>query len=161
MAHLPVHPAPGLGDLLPGFFVVPQNPIQGVPTPVVASINAKAGGAPVKIPTMGELLPGFFVVPENPLRNALGMSGLGCGSCGLGQTTPNLMGSLANVGTSMTNWLQESVFAGIPNWLLLGGAVAVYFMATPGGKEYRAQREEYRAQRSAARGYRRLAKALA
>lgn len=60
------HPAPGFGDLLPGFFVVPQNPF----TP------------PVRVPGIGDILPGRFIVPQNPLRDALGMSG-GCG-CGCG-----------------------------------------------------------------------------
>lgn len=157
MAHLDVHPAPGFGDLIPGWFSVPQNPIQGDSTPIVASINAKAGGMAVKIPTMGELLPGFFVVPQNPLRDQLGMGRLGCGTCGMGQAAPpgttDLMGSLTGMGTSVTSWLQSSMVAGIPNWLLVGGAVAAYFLLTPGGSEYRAQR-------AAARGYRRLARSL-
>ena len=45
MAMLNYHPAPGLGDLLPGFFVVPQNPItdtQGT----------------TYVPRIGDILPG-------------------------------------------------------------------------------------------------------
>ena len=50
------HPAPGLGDLLPGFFVVPQNPItdtQGT----------------TYVPRIGDILPGSFPVPQNPIKD--------------------------------------------------------------------------------------------
>lgn len=94
MAHLNFHPAVGFGELMPGSFVVPQNPV-------------RAGMSGIAyIPHIGELMPAAFVVPENPLRRALmasspdkavpsasgtgagipGMSGVGCGcggcSCG-------------------------------------------------------------------------------
>ena len=50
------HPAPGLGDLLPGFFVVPQNPItdtQGT----------------TYVPRIGEILPASYAVPQNPIKD--------------------------------------------------------------------------------------------
>lgn len=75
MAHLNFHPAPGFGDLLPGFFVVPQNPIRGASTPMVPSVQAAAGGQVVRVPHVGDLLPGQFPVPQNPIRAAMG--GLG------------------------------------------------------------------------------------
>ena len=166
---IPVHPAGGLGDLLPGWHVVPQNPIRDASTPVVASVTARAGGAVVKVPTMGELLAASFVVPQNPLRQALasppgsgvpGTKGLGCGTChGMGDAT-GLMGSLASGGTSIVSWLQQPSFirASIPNWGLVAGAVVAYMLIAPGGSQYRS---ESRALRSRHRGYRRLAAAVA
>lgn len=89
MAHLNFHPAVGFGELMPGSFVVPQNPMR---------LAASGVGY---IPHIGELMPGSFVVPENPLRRALmaaspekaapsasgtgpGVPGVsGCGCCGL------------------------------------------------------------------------------
>lgn len=158
---IPVHPAPGLGDLLPGFFVVPQNPIRGASTPVVASTSAKAGGAVVKVPSMGELMPGMFVVPQNPLRTALSSPpgsgvpgtkpGMGCATChGLGDAS-GLMGSLANAETSLSTWLTSpSIIPSVPNWGLVAGGVVLYMLLAPGGAEYKAVR-------SRSRGYRRLA----
>lgn len=168
---IPVHPAPGLGDLLPGWFVVPQNPIKGASTPVVATVTAKAGGSVVKVPSMGDLLPGMFVVPQNPLKQALASPpgsgvpgtkapqapGMGCFSCGLGQTTTpggGLMGSLSSATSGITGWLTQSSIAGLPNWALVGGGLAALFLLMPSGSEYQAAR-------SHARGYRRLARAMA
>jgi hypothetical protein len=54
MANLNIHPAPGLGDLTQGFYVVPQNPLQ----------FATEGVS--RVTTLGELLAGSFVVPQNP-----------------------------------------------------------------------------------------------
>lgn len=54
MANLNVHPAPGLGDLTSGFYVVPQNPLQ------------MAAEGVSRVPTLGEFLTGSFVVPQNP-----------------------------------------------------------------------------------------------
>lgn len=64
------HPAAGLGDLLPGSFVVPQNPIEA--------------GQVKYIPKIGDILPARFAVPQNPLIAALrkGVSGLGGCCCG-------------------------------------------------------------------------------
>jgi hypothetical protein len=81
MSHIPFHPAPGFGDLLPGSFVVPQNPVRSDGTPLVPSVQATAPGMVVRVPSLADLLQASFVVPENPLRR--GMSGLGCG-CGGG-----------------------------------------------------------------------------
>lgn len=187
MAMLPVHPAPGLGDLMTGFFVVPQNPIRDaeLSTPIVASKTAKASGAVVKIPSLGDLLPGMFVVPQNPLRNALAtpagagvpgtkpntgsgmpaLAGLGCSSCGnglmgLGQTESSLMTSLSSATTGITSWLQQPSFisASIPNWGMVAGLAAAYFLFMPGGSAYRQQSASLRSQH---RGYRRLASAVA
>lgn len=54
MANLNIHPAPGLGDLTSGFFIVPQNPLQ----------MAREGIS--RVPSLGEFIYGSFVVPQNP-----------------------------------------------------------------------------------------------
>jgi hypothetical protein len=78
MAHIPYHPAIGFGDLLPGSYAVPQNPIRDAGTPLVPSTVALTGGRAYKVPTLGELLPGKFTVPQNPIVNTLvnGYSGM-------------------------------------------------------------------------------------
>lgn len=149
--------------MMPGFFVVPQNPIRDAGTVLVPSVQAAVGNAIVRVPHMGELLPGKFTVPGNPIIKNLtgGMSGLGCGpACGLGQVqtaaaTGNLMGSLGGTLGSVSTWLQSSMLLGIPNWVLLAAGIgAVVFMA-PGGSEYRSKRAALRSQY---RGYRRAAR---
>lgn len=113
---LNMHPAVGMGDLLPGWFVVPQNPIKG-------------GGAKY-IPHIGEILPGRFAVPQNPLIQSIrsGMAGLkGLGGCCCngnangetgnaggyinGQVLPDTVG----IGSLLkeVDWLTVAVAAGI------------------------------------------------
>lgn len=72
MANLNIHPAPGLGDLTSGFFVVPQNPLQ------------LAAEGVSRVPSLGEFLVGSFVVPQNPFwAYAAGMvQPLGQGAAG-------------------------------------------------------------------------------
>ena len=54
MANIGVHPAPGLGDLMAGWFAVPQNSITDGVT---------------YTPGIGDILPGSFVVPQNPIKD--------------------------------------------------------------------------------------------
>ena len=72
MAFTNIHPAPGMGELMPGFFVVPQNPITMAQTGMGYFAR------------MGELLPASFSVPQNPIVNnfATGMQGMGTLGCG-------------------------------------------------------------------------------
>jgi hypothetical protein len=123
MAHINYHPAPGLGDLLPGFFVVPQNPIMAA--------EQAAVGNPVqttRVPQMGELVRASFTVPQNPLLNALatvgrppGMAGLACPYCddavalnGLGEF------SLGGAFGSLTqNW---------QTWAMVGGGLLLVML---------------------------------
>lgn len=89
MSNIPFHPAPGLGDLLPGFFVVPQNPITGRAAPTAY------------IPGVGDIMPGSFPVPQNPVKDyAMGQtkmigqqSGTGYGVHGIGSGTPDTINS--------------------------------------------------------------------
>lgn len=156
------HPSPGLGDLLPGWFVVPQNPIRPDSTVMVPSVQATMPGQIGRRPHMGEFLPATFSVPQNPIVKNLasGMGGLACGcgtpSCG----APNSYGMSGFDVSSVTDWAKEnSPIGGIPNWALYGGAAALAWLVfMPGGSEYRGEK---RALASRYRGYRRAAGRIA
>ena len=135
MSMLNYHPAPGLGDLLPGFYVVPQNPI------------TDAHGVSY-VPRIGDILPGSFPVPQNPIKdymngrlnligrepgvpgtvNGKGVSGCGCGgSCGnpgcggLGDISADFTKISSDI--SAGNYMQvfsDTVF-GIPVWAVAAG----------------------------------------
>jgi hypothetical protein len=176
MSQLSFHPAPGLGDLTPGFFVVPSNPIRNDSTVLVPSVQASAGGRIVRKPHIGEFVAASFVVPSNPIRRnlATGMMGLGggmggCGGMGCGCGTPDCGGGygynpygLQGLDlTSIEAWAQQPSFVSpsVPNWMLYGGAAAAaYFLLMPGGSEYRQKRSALRSQY---RGYRRAARSAA
>jgi hypothetical protein len=131
MPHIPFHPAIGFGDLMAGWMVVPQNPIRDAGTPLVPSLQGLAAGRPVRIPHVGELMPGQFAVPQNPLRDALGMGGLGCGSCGIGYPGYGM--------GDVSTWLNDSTLSdsvSFPNWMILGAAgLAFLWLAPFGGKK--------------------------
>lgn len=173
MPFIYTHPAPGFGDLLPGWFVVPQNPIldaMGIPPTPVA-----------KVQSMGELLPGKFVVPQNPLIGQLaagvmvgpggkgtGITGCGClgqMGCSCGNEHVNGLGGLGGV---------TDMFAGIaadPMQLVwIGGGMLLLFLllGRKGGGEYKTElsraKTEYMervtdAKRRYGRGYSRLGRA--
>lgn len=122
MNHIGIHPAPGIGDMLPGWWAVPQNPI----TAAAAKYN----------PRMGELLPGSFVVPQNPilasLSHGVNNSSMGCASC---QYTRNNMG-MGDLGYfdswSPTAWTWQE-------WATVGvGVLLVLSMLRPGQSQYKA-----------------------
>jgi hypothetical protein len=132
MSHIPFHPAIGFGDLLPGEFAVPQNPIRDAGTPLVPSTVAVMGGQPYRIPHLGELLAGKFTVPQNPIRAVLqnGYSGIpqsgmpkgcGCTSCSHG----------AGMG-DLSSWLTATSVGSVPNWALVAVAAgALWVMNKP------------------------------
>jgi len=62
MAHLNIHPAPGLGELIPGWFVVPNNPFQPR-QPVARTVG------------VGELIAAHWTLPQNPLATLCRPSG--------------------------------------------------------------------------------------
>lgn len=127
MSWLAHHPAPGFGDLLPGSFVVPQNPIT-------------AGGRRY-IPKIGEILPGRFTVPQNPLISTLragvkslaggaGMGGCCCSGTSSGASSAVLNGSPlpeAEAGLQerlgSVDWLTVAIAAGV-GFVLAKGASA-------------------------------------
>lgn len=138
---LSIHPAPGVGELMPGWFVVPQNPLRqasqfvnGRAVVALADEQTRAGYTP----RIGELVAASFTVPQNPLVSHL--SGCGCGgSCGCASCASG-MGFLG---------LPDTV-SGIPtNYLLLGAGAALLLLTLGGrGSAYRSSlksaREKYR-----------------
>lgn len=89
MAAIPYHPAPGFGELPPGYmsikglsalvsaaFPVPQNPLN----PNQMNYPAYGGGGVKYVPKMAEILPSRFATPSNPLIAQLraGMTGCCC-----------------------------------------------------------------------------------
>lgn len=158
MAQLNYHPAPGLGDLLPGFYVVPQNPIQ-----------------PVKyIRGIAEILPGAYVVPQNPVKDftrgqtkliGQGVSGCGCGcggsgACGSGQINGigvRGLGDLSTDWSSFTGSISsgdymgalKSTFFGVPVWAVGGALVLMFFLGGEKHSYYGRSRRAARAARAA------------
>lgn len=140
MAHLPFHPAPGLGELLPGFFVVPQNPI-----------TAAVKGTQY-IPHVGELLPASFSVPQNPIVKTFqtNMNGLGAcprGNCGgftgalAGATLPGMsgLGEMDMSSFNPGNWSTAT-------WALVAaGGIVLLMMSRPGKSAYQAAMAQARA----------------
>ena len=175
MAHIGIHPAPGLGELIPGSFVVPSNPI--VPRSY--------------IPRVGELLPASFPVPQNPLIAAMqsppgyGMPnsrGIGCGcspGCGSGMCGTGGLSGLSGLselgsdcgciggmcGCGMSGLGQ---FDPVTLALIAGGLVLLYMVMAPGGSTYRQKRAELSreygqkltALRGRERGYKRVARGV-
>jgi len=148
MPFLHLHPAPGLGELMPGWFVVPQNPIAPDYTALVPTPQAKAHGQPVRVRGMRELLSARFTVPQNPIRRELsgngvtGLGGCGCagggcmGNCGcpsaigfsgLGQTTDT---------TGATGSLMDTLTTGYTPYVI-GGALLFMFFMSGRGRSYR------------------------
>ena len=156
------HPAPGLGDLLPGFFVVPQNPIMDATT---------------YVPRIGEILPGSFPVPQNPIKDYMtgrlnliarepgvpgkingklsGCSGSGdcCGgSCGGGLSGVSEDFALIQADISAGDYgkaIQDPIL-GIPVWGILAGLV---LLMTVGGEQHSYYGRGRRAARAAARAF--------
>lgn len=142
---LPFHPAPGFGELVSGFYVVPQNPLR----------MAQEGIS--RIPTLGEFMYGSFPVPFNPLWNYVagdvrplgqghtifagsGMCGCG-GDCGGGCGCGGGMGaldfsSMSGFMTSVSSLAtQDSLGLGIPNWgyAAVGVIAYMFLFGTAGG----------------------------
>lgn len=134
MANVAFHPAPGLGDLLPGWFTVPQNPVKdGVSY----------------VPSIGEILPGSFAVPQNPVKDytngqvkLIGQSsppsssnGCGCGggstsnSGGVGDISLELNQLMTDVQSgNVMNALTNDTLFGLPVWGYVALGV-VWFMS--------------------------------
>lgn len=151
MSHITSHPAPGLGDLLPGWFVVPQNPIRDAHEGYTSEVKY--------VPHMGDLLPGMFVVPQNPLIAALkggsgGVSGLGCGSTCANDRVA-LSGALVGMGDIDLSSIGSSIsstLSGISTttWMYIGGGalLLMLLMSRPGKSQYQSAmasaRDDYR-----------------
>lgn len=170
MSMIGFHPAPGLGELLPGWFVVPQNPLE------LATRGIR------RIPTIGEIVPATFPVPQNPLVRALSLGaspkclcvGIGCGDGCLSRYSgmtglPEIWEQVKTTATGA--WGSVTGMLGGANWTtyaLAGGGVLLLWMLISRGGGYRreagAARREYRARVAGlkakyGRRYRRLAEA--
>jgi hypothetical protein len=156
MNRIPIHPAPGLGDLMAGYFVVPQDPLQ-----------FQNEGISVK-PSLGDFIDASFVVPQNPLlaqisgtvapigQGSAGMplnpktkakhshsSGLGCGcGCGGSGSCGGGLGTLSTDWTQFTTDLEagnimtalQDTIGGIPSWVYMAGIAALVFVSSSGKK---------------------------
>lgn len=150
MPHIKFHPAPGLGELMNGWFNVPQNPIAPDYTELVPTPQAKAGGRPVYTAKLGELMPGKFVVPQNPIVRELasGLAGCGCGGgCNKGCGCPSAIGfsGLGDVADDAYIGLRnalDSMPSYVP-WVIGGGLVLLLLSGR--GKSYREDVSKVRA----------------
>ena len=158
MSMLNYHPAPGLGDLLPGFYVVPQNPIKDATT---------------YVPRIGEILPASYAVPQNPIKdymsgrlNLIGrepgvagkvngkLSGCGCGgTCGGCGGLGDISTDFSKISTdftagNFTQAIQDPIF-GIPLWAIAGGLALLFFAGGETHSYYGRTRRASRAARSA------------
>ena len=171
MNMLPFHPASSsVGELLPGHFAIPNNPISD-------AYSLVASDEIIYRAKLGEIMAARFSIPENPLlRELSGCSSLrGCNtSCGCGGSGCGMNGFTED----LKGWYDKAVasastmFGGIDTTTLLlagGGIVALYFLLGAGGGEYRGkmselrrkQAEERRGLKRQYRGYRRAARAIA
>ena len=150
MPHLDYHPAPGISALLPGWTLMPYNPISPS-TDLVASLGAAMPGRAIRIPRIGDLFAtSGYPLPQNPILAALsksggagdltpamfpepynpiaGMRGLGCSQCGMGDAVTD----------NVSAWLAEpSPVSSISNLLFWGGAaVAVFLFSEYKGSKY-------------------------
>jgi hypothetical protein len=166
-ANIHRHPAPNraLGELLPGWYDVPQNPI------------AAAQQGIKYTPTLGEIMPGSFVVPQNPMMNFTagsvqplavapgapgqvngqpvgkgsgnGVSGCGCGgSCGgcgggggMGDISSDLSQFMADLTAgNFTQAFTVDTILGFPSWFVVGGVAALGLYLFAGTGDSRAKR---------------------
>jgi len=108
---IPPHDSFGMGevgDFVAGAYSLPQNPV-----------------------SLGEFVRGAYTVPQNPIRDASGMSGCGCGGCGMGAV------DLSFQGTGIVNSL--GVTTAIPNYVIYVGVGALILlpMMMGGGRRRR------------------------
>lgn len=125
MAWVNHHVAPGLGDLLPGWFVVPQNPI-------AQPHELK------RVESIGEFLPARLLTPYNPLLHSLASVGRAPGERGGGKVGIMGLGEF-NLST-FTGSIGDAV-KGISGtqWAMIGGGVLllVLLVSRPGRSQYR------------------------
>jgi hypothetical protein len=146
----------GYGEFAPATFSAPANPFAG----------------------MGEFVQGIYTAPQNPF--AMRAQGMGCGCSifpGMGQTettlTPDPTAVVVDTSTlgtittaidqqmaNLENWFSTGSSAttggssSILTWVAVGlGLYAIYWLVTPGGREYAGKRSSLEDQY---RGYRRV-----
>jgi hypothetical protein len=150
---MPFHVAPGLGDMAPGWFALPQNPLtMGQSTVLVPTMGATVPGRWVRTPHLADLVQASFAVPQNPVRNNLaaglaslrgmGCPGFGCDGGrefyslnGLGQTPgtdPVSQFLNTNLGAPGAWLADETTFMSfsLPMWGWLAGGFAAAYVAS-------------------------------
>jgi hypothetical protein len=166
MAGINRHPAPGLGELQPGWFVVPQNPIDG-PVSYIRGIGDILGTGGFAVPqnpvtgySAGHVLPiGVHPGAKGMINNKpVGVSGCGCGGtcggcgggAGMGDLSSDFNAFTADLtaGNYMTA-IQAPIF-GIPVWGYLAG-LALFMFA--GGEKHSYAGRGRRAYRAAASAF--------
>lgn len=169
MAGINRHPAPGLGELQPGWFVVPQNPIDG-PVSYIRGIGdiLSTGGFtvpqnPVAGYNAGHVLPiGVQPGVQGTINNkpTTGVSGLGCGcdsgsSCGCGSGMGDISADFTKFTTDLSNGnimdaiVNDTLF-GIPVWAY--GVMAGIFLFA-GGEGHSYASRSRRSARAAAKAF--------
>lgn len=158
---LNMHPATGLGEMLPGWFDVPQNPV-----------TAAARGI-TYTPGIGEIIGAAYSVPQNPVKDfmkgnvkALGTQGVGDCGCGCGGSGGCGGGKINGIGVNglgsiSDDWakiqadvsagsygsvIQDTVF-GVPVWAIGAGLLLLMFA---GGEKHSYVGRGRRAARAAA-----------
>ena len=109
MSHIHRHPAPGLGELIPGWWNVPNNPFN---QPTVKSVR----------PSVGELVRTNWVLPQNPLANSLSTVGLPAGQKS-GRGVLQGLGQI-NINEFLQDWADPSSWT-LGQWALVVGIGAV------------------------------------
>jgi hypothetical protein len=137
---LDLHPAPGVGELMPGWFAVPQNPLRPGSRLLTNHIRAALVDERSKAryaPRIGELVEASFTVPQNPLLDRLLAPASGCGC------SPS--GARAGMGA-----LPDTVLGVPTNYLLIGAGALILVSLTARGGGYRravgVERERHRAE---------------
>jgi hypothetical protein len=157
MSMIQYHPAPGLGLYMPGWFSVPQNPMEGGVS---------------YTPRIGEILPGAFVVPQNPIKDYMngrlnmigrdpnvkgtvnGVSGCECGgTCGGCGGLGGISEDMSKISTDFSSGnygqiLQDTIFS-IPVWAIAAGLGVMFFMGGETHSYYGRSRRAARAARAA------------
>jgi len=158
MSMISYHPAPGLGLYMPGWFSVPQNPIEG---PVSYT------------PRIGEIVGGSFVVPQNPIKDYMqgklnligrdpnvpgkvnGVSGCDCGcggTCGcggLGAVSDDFSKISSDFSAGSYGQVLQDTIVGIPVWAMVAGLGLLFFMGGEKHSYYGRSRRAARAARAA------------
>lgn len=172
MAGINRHPAPGLGELQPGWFVVPQNPMQGPVSYIrgIGDILSTDGFTVPQNPVAGYnaghvlpigVQPGQRGTINNKPVGVGGLGGLGCGCGGGGASPCGCSGGLSGIGDDFTKLttdlsngnimdaLVNDTLLGVPVWAY-GVLAAVFLFAGGEGHSYASRgRRAGRAARSA------------
>jgi hypothetical protein len=112
MPFINVHPAPGLGELTPGWFIVPNNPFQ-LRQPVARTTG------------VGELVAAHWTLPQNPLANQLATIGLPPGQSSQKAVIQGL--GAIDLGSEFSSWANPGEWT-FSQWALVIGVGALFLL---------------------------------